>query len=334
MTLPPQPPGGPAPAYPRDYLRLARFDHATKHVVILPGIALAWLLRGAPGEGFALGLVLGFAAAICIASANYVINEWLDRDFDAHHPEKSRRTAVQKQLDPRAVLGLYALLLLAGMGLALPLGAGFGTVCALFALAGVVYNVPPLRSKDRAYVDVLSESLNNPIRLTLGWLMVDPGSIPPASLLLAFWLGGAFLMNAKRLAEYRDIVAEIGRDRLALYRRSFAQYDEGRLSVANLVYALGCGFFLAVFLVKYRIEYIVLFPLVTALFAEYYALALKPDSVARRPERLFRAGRLMALSAATALVFMLATVVDMPLLDRLADAHFIELPPPGRQGAQ
>ena len=29
-----------------DYLRIARFDHVTKHVFILPGIALAQLLRG------------------------------------------------------------------------------------------------------------------------------------------------------------------------------------------------------------------------------------------------------------------------------------------------
>jgi 4-hydroxybenzoate polyprenyltransferase len=34
---------------------------------------------------------LGFITAICIASANYAINEWLDRDFDKFHPTKSRR---------------------------------------------------------------------------------------------------------------------------------------------------------------------------------------------------------------------------------------------------
>ncbi len=328
MSLPLQ--NDPSRATLLDYLRMARFDHVTKHVFMLPGIALAWLLRGAPEQGFVPALLLGLGAAFCIASANYVMNEWLDRSADIHHPEKSHRTAIRKRVCPRRVQGLYLALLMAGLGLAAMLGAAYTAVCAVFALAGIVYNVEPLRSKDIVYVDVLSEAFNNAIRLTLGWLIVDPGSVPPASLLLAFWSGGAFLMNSKRLAEYRDIVKEIGRDKLILYRRSFATYDETKLSVANFVYALSCGFFLAIFFIKYRIEYILLFPFVIALFAQYHASALRPNSLARKPELLYRSAPVMALSAATALVFLFATFVDIPLLERLTDAHFIELPAYGR----
>jgi hypothetical protein len=189
-----------------------------------------------------------------------------------------------------------------------------------------------VRAKDRAYVDVLAESLNNPIRLMLGWAMVDPASLPPVSLLLAFWFGGAFLMNAKRLAEYRFIVATSGHEVLARYRRSFAVYDETRLSVANLIHALLCGFCMAVFLVKYRIEYVLLFPFVTALFAEYYRISLLMGSAARAPERLFEARRLMLLTLATGLAFVVTSLVDVPALERLADQHFIELPARGMGG--
>ena len=75
----------------QDYLRLARFDHATKHVFILPGIALALALRGAQNADPLYHIVLGFVCAATIASANYVINEWLDRDFDRHHPTNAHR---------------------------------------------------------------------------------------------------------------------------------------------------------------------------------------------------------------------------------------------------
>jgi 4-hydroxybenzoate polyprenyltransferase len=309
----------------RDYLRLARFDHVTKHVFILPGIVLAMLLRQTVPEGLVVTVLLGLMAAVAIASANYVINEWLDRTFDVHHPEKSQRAAVRKELDPRIVYGQYGVLVAAGLAIAAMVSTTFLVVAALFALAGVIYNVRPMRTKDLVYVDVLTESLNNSIRLTLGWVMVDPSTLPPASLLLGFWFGGAFLMNSKRLAEYRDIVASAGRDTLHLYRRSFRSYTEARLSVANLVYALACGFFAAVFLIKYRIEYIILFPFITALFAEYYALALQSNSVARKPEKLFQARRLMGITAALVLAFVLATFVDIAALEWLADQHFISI---------
>jgi 4-hydroxybenzoate polyprenyltransferase len=56
-----------------------------------------WTLAGA-SVGF------GLAAAVCMACANYVINEWLDRESDKFHPTKSKRSAVQKVLRREIVL--------------------------------------------------------------------------------------------------------------------------------------------------------------------------------------------------------------------------------------
>lgn len=317
------------PADLKDYVRIARLDHMTKHVFILPGVILAFLLRPEKAEAVSTGflgtLILGFASAVFVASANYVINEWLDREFDRFHPEKSQRAAVQREMSGSIVLIEYAVLLVAGLGLAALVNNTFLGAAILLAVSGVTYNVQPARTKDRVYVDVLSESLNNPIRLLMGWAMVDGDSLPPASLLLAFWFGGAFLMNAKRLSEYRDIVASDGPEILGRYRRSFQFYTENRLSVANLVYALSCAFFMAIFLIKYRIEYVLLFPCIVALFAVYYALSLTPGSVARKPEKLYRSKPVILSALITAVVFLLLTFVEIPLLEPLTAQHFIEL---------
>src|SRR3546814_5665135 len=63
--------------------------------------------------------------------------------------------------------------------------------------------------------------------------MVDPTPLPPSSLLLAYWTGGAFLMGAKRLSEYRDISTEAGMQMLHRYRRSFSAYTAESLTVRS-----------------------------------------------------------------------------------------------------
>src|SRR4051794_27190846 len=112
------------------------------------------------------------------------------------------------------------------MGLAAPVNYPFFLAAAALLFMGMVYNIPPGRQRALRCLDVLSESVNNPIRLALGWFVVSPATIPPVSLLVSYWMVGAFFMASKRFAEYRAIG---NKEVAAAYRSSFRHYDDNRL---------------------------------------------------------------------------------------------------------
>jgi 4-hydroxybenzoate polyprenyltransferase len=294
------------------YVQLARVDHWFKNIFVLPGIVAALLMQPETREPSIIPRVLLALLATClVASSNYVINEILDAETDRFHPSKKNRPVVAGTVRLPLAYGEWAALGACGLGLGSLVSTPF--VLSLLALwiMGVLYNVPPVRTKEVLYLDVLSEAVNNPIRLLLGWFAAGGALLPPSSFLLAYWLIGAYLMAAKRFAEYRSIGDP---ERAGRYRSSFRYYSEERLATAMMAYAAGFMFFVGVILVKYHVEYILACPLLMIYLAYYTHLAYQEESVAQHPEKLYRDAPLMILTLALALTIALLSLVRLPAL--------------------
>jgi decaprenyl-phosphate phosphoribosyltransferase len=297
------------------HLQIARFDHWVKNVFVLPGVVVALGLDPRPvGLPLLARLGIGLLATGFIASSNYVLNELLDGKFDALHPTKRDRPVPSGRVSIPLAYAQWLAMMVIGLALAWQVGKPFTLTMLWLWVMGCIYNIPPVRSKDLPYVDVLSEAINNPIRMLAGWFVVEPKAIAPASLLLSYWMVGCYFMAIKRFSEYRMIGSA---ERASSYRKSFAYYDERRLLVSITFYASAAMLFLGAFIMRYRLELIFSFPFVALVMAVYLSVSFKDDSAAQAPEKLYREPYLMASVVVCAVVMSVLCFVDIPGLQRI-----------------
>jgi 4-hydroxybenzoate polyprenyltransferase len=220
-----------------------------------------------------------------------VLNEILDAPFDAFHPDKQTRPIPSGRVRVAWAYAEWIALAAAGFAVSWHLNPGLFFSCLALWVMGLIYNVPPVRAKDKPYLDVLCESINNPIRMAIGWYSVGAVTPPTLSVLMSYWMFGAFLMAIKRFAELRHI----GNATMSgNYRKSFRFYTEERLLVSILFYAALFGMFSGVFIARYRVELVLAMPFVAAASAAYFRMGFKPDSPTASPEKIWRYPGIMA----------------------------------------
>jgi decaprenyl-phosphate phosphoribosyltransferase len=230
--------------------------------------------------------IVAFVSLCLTASGNYGINEILDAKSDAKHPQKKHRAIPAGRISVKTVLIISIVLYILGLALIaftgnIPLIISVLLLC----ISGIVYNVPPIRLKDKAYVDFTTEALNNVIRLMIGWYVVaKPGQIVPASFLFAYWFIGIFLMAAKRFGEIRLIG---NKAKAAQYRLSLQHYDEEHLLMAMVGAVSAFSFMLGVLSLKYSVDVVIVLPFIIAWIIWFFKLSFEENTIVKDPERIF-----------------------------------------------
>jgi 4-hydroxybenzoate polyprenyltransferase len=259
-------------------------------------------------------LLLALLATCLIASSYYTINEIIDAPMDALHPVKKDRPVPSGRVNLKVAYGEWILLGLIGLVLGWHINLSFFLSLLSLLIMSLLYNIPPIRLKDLPYLDVLSESINNPLRLLLGWFAVNDAYPPTLSLIIAFWMIGAFFMSVKRYAEYRKLGDALV---AAKYRKSFTYYNEYRLILSMVYYASAFGLFFGIFLVRYRIELILSVPFIAGFITIYMRLGFLEDSPTQYSERLYKQKKLILYTSFCLILILLLLFIDIPIVGQI-----------------
>jgi len=269
------------------YLKVFRIDHWIKNVFTLIGAFGAIFINDVNHSMLLyFDVVLAFLLSCFISSVNYVVNEILDSSFDALHPTKKHRPI------PSGKVSLYKLVVSALMLLIITFTVSVAlfdrpfnlSLLALFA-AGMIYNIRPVRAKDIPFIDVISESINNPIRLFIGWYAVRTAlPLPPLDVIVFFWALGAFLMTAKRIAELKLL----DKHNSTLYRPTFKYYSVKNLSAAFISYAVVS--ILTFVCICFRHEHVLFYsvPFYLIFIVWFLKLTYEKESIVMDPEHIYK----------------------------------------------
>jgi decaprenyl-phosphate phosphoribosyltransferase len=301
----------------RGHFAICRADHWVKNVFVVPGTVVALALDHSTARSWTdlgLRIVLGLVATCLIASSNYVINEVLDAPSDRRHPTKCLRPVPSGLVSVPLAYVQWIGLMLVGLGISYQVSTSFAVTMLILWVMGCIYNIPPIRTKDLPYVDVLSEAVNNPLRMLAGWFLVGPKAIVPASLLLSYWMVGGYFMAIKRFAELRHIGDPVV---AVAYRKSFRAYTDERLLISIMFYASAAMLFLGAFIMRYRIELILTVPVISLVMSIYLGLAFKDDSAVQAPEKLYKEPYLMCSVIFCSVLIAILLFVDVPAISKL-----------------
>jgi len=290
-----------------------RLERWPRSLAIYLGSAAFFFFNRSALAGFSLWELtwrqtLAFILTWGVSTANYVLNEIVDLPYDVHHPSKRFRPLVQGEIRtlPFALIGALLIVVSLAVSYAVFAQKFFFSVLALF-VAGIIYNVPPIRTKDIPFLDAISESANNPIRFLIGWFaFAHLDAFPPWCLLISWWSFGNFLMVSKRLSEFRFL-----KDKAGDYRRSHKRYTRNYLLfglAASSVICLSAFVYLG-YAYKLQMFYLIA-PFLLFFFMLMLRKTLREAEVMEEPEKLLANPKYAVYTLFLVLLFVLAYFKD------------------------
>ena len=221
----------------RYLLRSMRPRQWTKNLIVFMALLFSIDLAWEPSDPSSWGPLLGWSALTfglfsLVSSAEYLVNDVVDRESDRQHPEKRKRPIAAGLLAPRTALTwavVFAVLAIGGgFALSAPLTWHVGAVLAGYAALMLSYS---LVLKHIVLMDMMAIGAGFVLRAMAGALAIDVPISPWLYVVTA--LAALFLVIHKRRAELTLL-----EDGAGAHRPILDEYTPGLLDqMASLVTA-------------------------------------------------------------------------------------------------
>ncbi len=258
------------------FFQLFRVQQWYKNLLIFLPLVFAGLIT----NSFDMFLtILGFLALCCMSSANYILNDILDKEKDRIHPEKKFRPIASGQISiPSA--GMCALVLaIISLVIAISLSQVFFLIVLVFFFLTQAYS---LYFKKEIFADIIFISVNFVLRAMSGAFILNV-RLSPWLIVCTFFLS-LFLVLGKRKADlvFLGKNAEKHKESLALYS---PQIINTLMSIATV--SLLLSYTLYSFLSIYPLL-IYSLPFALYVILRYFFLVETNSSIARKPEEFYK----------------------------------------------
>lgn len=267
----------------KDLIKLLRVQQWYKNLVIF--LPLIFTIEFFHLDKLSLTL-LGCISLCLISSANYIINDIIDRKRDKIHSEKMDRPIASGKIKIWQALIMLAPLLLLSLIIAYTLSTYFlYSVIALFILTQLY----TFYFKKEAFADILFIGVNFVIRAVSGTFIIN-SAVSPWLVLCTFFLS-LFLSAGKREA---DIIL-LG-EKAGIHKESLGSYSK---SMTNALMILATSLLIISYsLYSFLSTHKLLLTLPFAMYStfRYFCLVYSGSEIARRPEKAFKDARLMISS--------------------------------------
>jgi 4-hydroxybenzoate polyprenyltransferase len=164
---------------------------------------------------------LTFTAFCAVASAGYLVNDVRDRDLDRAHPVKSARPLARGTLSPSTALIAAAVLALAGLAVAAPVGIAVTGLVLGYAVLAACYSG---LLKRIVIIDIMALAAFFLLRVEAGSVAID---VVPSDWLLACTASLALYLGVtKRRQELTTVQGIVGASRPVLEGYALAFVDQ------------------------------------------------------------------------------------------------------------